>query len=120
MGTERCNSVVAESFDRRALQVAGTPDISFIMPGRTRAVTQLEAQWRERLEVAALRYAEAKQAAIHAAEEGVLQTPQALELEKACLSEYTEVLTVFTRLVIDGVLEPGSESLPAVDTHPAI
>ncbi len=86
------------------------------MPGRTRAVTQLEAQWRERLEVAALRYAQAKQAAIRAAEEDGFQSRQALELEKTCLHEYTEVLTIFTRLVIDGIQDPEGEAVLAVDT----
>jgi hypothetical protein len=62
-------------------------------------VTQLDVEWRKRLEFAAFHYAEAKKAVNHATERDMQETMAA---ERAALREYTQVLAIFTRLVLDG------------------
>jgi hypothetical protein len=62
-------------------------------------VTQLDVEWRKRLEFAALHYAEAKKAVIRASERDMQETMAA---ERAALREYTQILAIFTRLVLDG------------------
>jgi hypothetical protein len=73
-------------------------------------VTQLDVVWRKRLEFAALHYAEAKKAVIRAAEHAQCapcwdvfhDMERTMEAERAALREYSQVLAIFTRLVLDG------------------
>uniref|UniRef100_Q01ZF2 Uncharacterized protein n=1 Tax=Solibacter usitatus (strain Ellin6076) TaxID=234267 RepID=Q01ZF2_SOLUE len=73
-------------------------------------MTQLDVKWRIRLEYAALHYAEAKKAVIRAAEyaqsvptwDGTCDIQRTMEAERAALREYSQVLAIFTRLVLDG------------------
>ena len=62
-------------------------------------MTQLDVEWRKRLEFAAFHYAEAKKAVIRATERDMQRT---IAAEQAALREYTQVLAIFTRLVLDG------------------
>jgi hypothetical protein len=73
-------------------------------------VTQLDVVWRKRLEFAALHYEEAKEAVIRAAEYAqsahcwheYRDMERTMEAERVALREYTQVLAIFTRLVLDG------------------
>jgi len=73
-------------------------------------VRQLDVVWRKRLEFAALHYAEAKKAVIRATEHAQYapswdqysDMERTMEAERAALREYTQVLAIFTRLVLDG------------------
>ena len=73
-------------------------------------MTQLDVVWRKRLEFAALHYEEAKEAVIRAAEHAQCahswheyhDMERTMEAERAALREYTQVLAIFTRLVLDG------------------
>ncbi len=73
-------------------------------------MTQLDVEWRRRLEVAAFHYAEAKRAVILATEEaksipspdGFCDMQRTMAAERAALCEYTQILAIFTRLVLDG------------------
>ena len=73
-------------------------------------MSQLDVEWRKRLEFAAFHYAEAKKAVIRATEH-VQSAPSSdeycdiqrtMEAERVALREYTQVLAIFTRLVLDG------------------
>ena len=73
-------------------------------------MTQLDVEWRKRLEFAAFHYAEAKKAVIRAAEHAqcgptrdeYCDMQRTMEAERAALREYTQILAIFTRLVLDG------------------
>lgn len=76
-----------------------------------------EEKWRQKVDSAARRYAEAKEAVFRSTETATaLQAPhrygeaqQAIAAELDALDEYTRVLSIFTRLVIDGKEPPTEE-----------
>jgi hypothetical protein len=73
-------------------------------------VTQLDVEWRRRLEFAAFHYAEAKKAVIRATEhaqfiprtDGYCDMQEIMAAERVALREYTQILAIFTRLVLEG------------------
>ena len=84
--------------------------IEHILSAGDAAVMFLDVIWRQRLELAALRYAAAKRAVISAASEakctpssdGSCSIQQTIAAENEALREYTRVLGIFTRIVLDG------------------